>query len=116
MEFLRVRDCKDIKDNGFGIRTNSGVYEISVDVDGELQRLPVYCDMETDGGGWTVFQNRFDGSVDFYQNFREYEIGFGRLEGEFWLGLKWVYHMTKNQQQELRIDLVYTKGRKAFVL
>ena len=107
-----AEDCRDIRDKGTGIP--SGNYEIRVDIDGDFERLNVYCDMETDGGGWTVFQKRYDGSVDFYQNFREYENGFGSLEGEFWLGLKWVYHMTKQQQQEMRIDLVDTQGRETF--
>lgn len=34
-----------------------------------------------------VFQNRFNGTVDFYQDYRQYEIGFGDLDGEFWMGL-----------------------------
>ena len=67
--------------------------------------LQVYCDMETDGGGWTVFQRRQDGSVDFYRNWTDYEEGFGNLSGEFWLGLSKVHRLTSNGTNSLRVDL-----------
>ncbi len=61
--------------------------------------------MVTDGGGWTVFQRRISGSVDFYRNWIDYEEGFGDLVGEFWLGLTKIYRLTKAGNKRLRIDL-----------
>ena len=62
--------------------------------------------MDTDGGGWTVFQRRKDGSVDFYRNWVGYEEGFGDLNGEFWLGLSKIHRLAQNgTDYTLRVDL-----------
>ena len=68
----------------------------------------VYCDMETDGGGWTVFQRRIDGSGNFFRDWADYEKGFGDLAGEFWLGLGKIHRLTPTNSREgheLRVEL-----------
>ncbi|XP_067829315.1 microfibril-associated glycoprotein 4-like [Heptranchias perlo] len=61
--------------------------------------------MESDGGGWTVFQKRKDGSVNFYRGWDDYKLGFGTADGEYWLGLKNIHSLTAGRKYELRVDL-----------
>jgi len=93
------RDCSDIYKRG---ERRSDVYTVEPDEQGAFQ---VYCDMTTDGGGWTVFQRRQDGSVDFYRNWQQYKTGFGNLNGEFWLGNDYIHRLTARTASSLRVDL-----------
>lgn len=52
------RDCGDLKGG-------SGVYTISPF--GEKCGFDVYCDMDTDGGGWTVRNTQRVGSLYIYK-------------------------------------------------
>ena len=78
------------------------MYKIDPDGRGAFD---VLCDQETDGGGWTVFQKRQDGTVGFYRGWDAYKRGFGYLKGEFWIGLDKIHRLTTNDNNKLRIDL-----------
>ncbi|XP_061099200.1 angiopoietin-related protein 3-like [Conger conger] len=90
---------------------NSGVYPIKPN---QSEPFYVYCQMTADGG-FTVIQNRQDGSVDFDQTWEEYENGFGNLEKEFWLGLKKIYAIASQGSSVLQIELEdWKQGRHSF--
>jgi len=59
----------------------NGIY--TLESGGFIFRAP--CEFD-DTNGWTVFQTRLDGSVDFNRYWEPYSQGFGFLNGEFWLG------------------------------
>ncbi|XP_063200123.1 tenascin-R isoform X3 [Chroicocephalus ridibundus] len=99
--FANPQDCAQHLMNG---DTLSGIYTISIN--GDLsQRVQVYCDMTTDGGGWIVFQRRQNGLTDFFRKWADYRVGFGNLEDEFWLGLDNIHKITSQGRYELRIDM-----------
>ena len=93
-----------------GARTD-GVY--TIDPDG-LGAFKVRCDMTTSGVGWTVFQRRIDGSVDFYLGWKNYTQGFGNINGEFWLGLDKISRLTESGQNVLRVDLGDFENEKRY--
>ena len=71
--------------------------------------------METDGGGWTVFQRRKDGSVEFYQNWVDYVHGFENPSGEYWLGLSKIHRLAnRTSPAQLRVDLRDKDGNSAY--
>ena len=104
------KDCADIYNCGQQV---SGVYRIHPD---GQPPFDVYCDQVTAGGGWTVFQKRLDGSVDFYLGWNNYKAGFGRLNGEYWLGLDKLNRLTtmNNKSYKLRVDVEDTTGNTAY--
>ena len=61
--------------------------------------------MRTDGGGWTVFQRRQDGLVDFYRGWNDYKAGFGQLTAEFRLGNDKIHRLTTSRPSSLRVEL-----------
>ena len=77
--------------------------------------FPVYCDQTTDGGGWTVFQRRIDGAVDFYRTWDEYANGFGDLLREHWLGNENLLRITNAFPSDLRVDLERFSGETSHI-
>ena len=70
--------------------------------------------MRIDGGGWTVFQRRQNGSVDFYRGWNDYKAGFGQLTAEFWLGNDKIHRLTASRPSSLRVELEDWNGVKAY--
>ncbi|XP_059168780.1 ficolin-2-like [Physella acuta] len=91
------KSCRDVKNSTLPrqlIQLSSG--------------LVVMCDTVTDGGGWTIFQRRVNGSIDFYRNWTEYKYGFGDYKiGDFYLGNENIYCLNVMYPHELRIDMTY---------
>ncbi|XP_030825418.1 microfibril-associated glycoprotein 4-like [Camarhynchus parvulus] len=100
---LPPRDCQDVHAGG---AREDGVYLVSPGGGGAgAPPVPVYCDMSTEGHVWTVFQRRFNGSVSFFRGWNDYRAGFGRADGEYWLGLQSLALLTLQARYELRVEL-----------
>ncbi|XP_072041651.1 uncharacterized protein [Amphiura filiformis] len=103
-----IRDCFDLVSNG---DYPSGIYTITPSDGLSFQ---VYCDMSTENAGWTVFQRRLDGTVNFYRNWTDYENGFGNVGGEYWAGLRLLPLLTSGNPSILRVELEAFDGDKAY--
>ena len=107
-EYFRTNNCSDYEefhsccDLYFTGQLESGIHVV--------RNTTVYCDMETNGGGWLVVFNRslVDNNstrISFSQRWIQYWKGFGAVDGDHWLGLDFVHHFTHNYSTQLQIEL-----------
>ncbi|KAL7648014.1 UNVERIFIED_CONTAM: hypothetical protein RMT77_001630 [Armadillidium vulgare] len=114
---LNHMDCYDVKiENPLAM---DGIFSFHLDYKGK-RPIKVYCDMITEGGGWTVIQQRLpreENDTSFYtgflRNFHDYQVGFGSADNDYWLGLENLYSLTNSRQYELRIELGDFANKKA---
>ncbi|GBN71198.1 Techylectin-5A [Araneus ventricosus] len=108
-------DCSEILENG---RNKSGEHRVWLRnriMKGKGAK--VFCDMETDGGGWTVIQRRgqFGNGEDYFvRTWDQYKHGFGSLTEEFWLGNDKIFALTNQGQYSVRFDMTDVNGTSAF--
>ncbi|KAK2828670.1 hypothetical protein Q5P01_019704 [Channa striata] len=105
------KDCSELFDR---LKPTSGFYRIRP----KLHKEPflVYCDMK-DGGGWTVFQRRRHGKVDFNRDWVDYRDGFGDFKlgnDEFWLGNEQMYSLLSEGKNLMKIDLMDWNGKRSY--
>ncbi|XP_063422828.1 microfibril-associated glycoprotein 4-like isoform X2 [Mytilus trossulus] len=94
----RPSDCFDLDKS----TCKSGIYKIYPE---KTSGFDVFCEMEEHGGGWTVFQRRMNGKINFYRDWESYKTGFGNMNEEHWLGNEHLYQLTSQGRYILRIDM-----------
>ena len=99
------KTCETIHDADDSL--GDGLFWLDPDGDGSFE---AWCDMTTDGGGWTVFQRREDGTEEFFRNWADYKNGFGDPDAEHWLGNDNLHRLTAAGANELRVDMARTNG------
>ncbi|XP_074065633.1 angiopoietin-2 isoform X1 [Macrotis lagotis] len=110
-EQIIFRDCAEAFRAGL---TTNGIYTLTFP--NSTDEVKAYCDMETNGGGWTVIQRREDGSTDFQRTWKEYKMGFGDPAAEYWLGNELVSQLTNQRHYVLKIHLKDWEGNEAYSL
>ncbi|KAL4216364.1 hypothetical protein ACF0H5_024091 [Mactra antiquata] len=103
-----LRDCKDVQDHGLARNTTQEVALVTING----HPTNIVCDMQTNGGGWTVIMNRQDSSVNFTdETYSNYEAGFGDIRSNFWAGLDKMHYLTSDSRAyQLRVELTVANG------
>ncbi|XP_078084034.1 fibrinogen-like protein 1-like protein [Mustelus asterias] len=100
------KDCKAL--NRFKVMP-SGIYAIQPK---GSYPLVVYCDMETQGGGWVVLQRVSRKSITpFARRWETYKHSFGNLEKDHWLGNEYIHLITQKGHFEVKFVIESNSGK-----
>ena len=114
---LSANSCADLFEHG---RRTDGLYTIRTSsslvtqVPSEMRYSRVWCDMKVPRGGWMVFQQRINVSVNFSRDWISYEQGFGQQGLDFWLGNRKLFVITSLREYVLRIEISFANGSHLF--
>ncbi|XP_069099031.1 fibrinogen alpha chain [Pleurodeles waltl] len=107
-------DCADIQQK-HSSGAKSGKFTIRPE--GSTKVLSVYCDQDTNLGGWLLVQQRKDGSINFNRTWHDYKEGFSNVDGngsgECWLGNEYL-HLLTQRDTILRVELEDWSGAEAY--
>lgn len=117
VERTLARSCEDLFAT-IHIR-HSGIYQLGGHETNLAGRdfYTRFCDMQTNGGGWTVIQRRgyFHGAKqNFSLSWDEYKTGFGDLDKEFWFGNDFIHRLTYQKEMILRVELESFSNKKVW--
>ncbi|KAL8600487.1 hypothetical protein ACOMHN_044952 [Nucella lapillus] len=97
------KDCREAHEAGYNI---SGVYMLHMNAHAPFN---IHCEF-TNGGAYNLIQCRKDNNVNFMQPMAIYQKGFGYQNGDFWIGLDIISHLTMSGNRVLTIVMQNYKG------
>ncbi|KPA09829.1 Disintegrin, partial [Candidatus Magnetomorum sp. HK-1] len=99
----QLTSCKAILDNG--ISKGDGIYTIDPDGQGNIEPFDVFCDMSSDGGGWTKIEYKMD--LELKNHFND--------EGDKSRYLSNNFETVLSTDKILAIQKVSTEGKQQYV-
>ncbi|XP_065429233.1 fibrinogen-like protein 1-like protein [Chrysemys picta bellii] len=63
----------------------------------------VWCDMDTEGKGWTVVRrNSYNTEITWKESWSTYKYGFGNVQQDYWLGNEYLSLLTRQNIYKVR--------------